>query len=338
MARTVEGARAAAAQPTAVPPGIDIDNIPDMPEEIASSAPRQETESKEGQKQRGEYKYEPSAKTLQKLDSFKHWDEVKEKFGIDIERIKQDARRYGVLEGLAYGSFTTEPLFLTIKADKQKSIKDFFTVRLYTNPENGDWGIETHRVGLKYKKDKDGNYVNKPDGTPAMTFDRNEIKEGDAVKYNGNYLSKEEVDHLRLTGTLGRALQSTKFNGQTVLTVLCPDPFNQHELIGLSSEVIRARLFTPNGRIFKDSGLTFEPTDKQLGELAVGKIVEVSATEDNSKKRFLMYDTAQGSIRKTVSYEYALKKELARKEQEDLGRKLAKEQSQSKSQAQGTGR
>ena len=326
MARTVEGAQAVPAEAQMIPPGIDIDNIP-------GEAPATQAQAQDSGKKR-EYKYEPSAKTLQKLDEFKFWPQVKERFGLDIAELKKNADRYGLLEGLAYGNFTTEPVFLKIKAENQKTIKGYFTVRLYTNPETHDWGIETHRVALKYKKDKDGNFVRNDKGEIMMTFDRNELKEGDAVMYDGRYLSKEDTDHLRLTGCLGKVLQSVKFNGDPVMTLLCPDPWNQHEVIGLSVDTVRKRLFTANGRIFKDDGLTFEPSDKQLGEIAFGKVVEVAAKEDPSKKRFLMYDTAQGGMRKTVSYEYALKKELARKESEALGRKLVKEQTQTQSQSQ----
>lgn len=329
MARQVAGSNAAAAQQPQVPDGIAIDNIPeDMPAEIAGETPQ------EGQSGETPYKYIPSAKTIEKIDAFPYWDQVKERFGIDIVKLKAETNKYGVLEGLAYGSFTTEPLRLRIRMPNQKSVSGFFTVRLFTNPTTGDWGIETHKVGLKYAKDKDGQFIQKPDGKYKMTFDRNRLEEGDVVQYNGEFLTKEDVDHLRLTGTLGRLFESTDFNGKTTISVLCVDPYNNHEVVALSSDVIARRLSTANGRIFKDNGLVYELSLKDAGELAHGHIVEVSAKDKPDSHVFLKYDTAAGKLVKTVTYEYALKRELERKEKEEIAKKAGVGQAQSQGRAQ----
>ena len=331
MARTVDPKyAAAAAQPT--PPGVDIDRVPEAPEPENRNvaAPR-----------RGGYAgYTPSEKTMKALHEFKHWDEVKALYGLDVDALVEAAKegkvKRGTIEALAYRNAFTPPLYLYVKLPHQKVIKGFFSVRLYTF-QDGDWLLDRHPVKYKYAHDDEGNIINDEKGKPKRQIDYNDLKEGSVVEINGTYLAKEDVDHLRLTGCLGHPVDCKNMKGDTVKAIVTVDPLNHSEFMQTPVSRIE-ELFSskPEARVFKDSDdVVYEPTQKQLAGLANGEIMEVTSREDPEKRAFLYYDVARGGLRKTVSYEWAVKREASRKEQEDLGRKLAKQYSKGNSQGQG---
>lgn len=333
MARTVDPKYAAAAAQPA-PPGVDIDKVPDVQEP--------ENKQRHAASQKGESAgYTPSEKTLKALHEFKHWDEVKSLYGLDVDALvtaaKEGKIKRGVVEALAYrNGFTPSPLYLYVKFPHQKVIKGFFTVRLYTF-QDGDWLLDRHPVKYKVARDDEGNVIKDDKGKVKRQIDYNDLKEGSVVEINGTYLTKEDVDHLRLTGCLGHPLDSKNMNGDTVKAIVTVDPLNHSEFMQTAVSRVE-ELFNskPEARVFKDSdSVVYEPTAKQLTGIANGEIMEVTSKEDPEKRAFLYYDVARGGLRKTVSYEWAVKREVSRKEQEDLGRKLAKQYSKSNSQGQG---
>lgn len=331
-------------QPVAPPPavpGVDIDQVPS---EAPVQAAPQEEPAKQGRN--GEYVYRPSEKTLAKLDSFKFWPEVKRDFGIDIEFLKANVKTYGILEALAYGSWTPTPITLKIRGVQWRPNdgKDKFLVRLF--PTKDSWNIQTYPVTMKYKLDEKGNVVLGADGKPRKEFVHRKLQEGEIIQFNGRDLSKEDMDHLRYTGTIGHSLLHVSSDGREFNWIVTTHPFDEGCLCCMTTDSIKSMLAKhkevcayKEKEKDKVSGqektYTYELSPKAVSEIANGGIVEASAKEDPSKRAFLMFDCSTARVRKTVSYEYALKNALKSKETEQFATQPSKEQGAAQSKSKG---
>lgn len=196
----------------------------------------------QGSGQKKEYK--PSSWVSSRIDSIPEWikKELKSIYNLDIDKLKQEENRYGVLEGFASNNFTLHPIQLEIdqaadikkqlidaasriqgapsKEDMLKSLswlpstkkeKGWFTVRLWFSPGYKSWGLERHEAKTnRFSKGEDGQYIKKEDGSDKMTWNRQPLDEGEAIRHDGRYFTKEQMDHFRLTFTLGEPVEERK--------------------------------------------------------------------------------------------------------------------------------
>lgn len=324
---------------TDLPEGMDVEAIAQQMENESEVA---EKKPAAGEKRdSGEYKYEPGEKTLERLNAMPK-EEIKSETGIDIDNLIATTKRRGVLEALAYGSFTPKPIPIVLKSGHQKKNKMYATVRLWTitDKKSGaiDWGYELHPVKLAKKLDKDGHPVLDENGQIVLTYDRNRLTPGSILEIPGIegkplQLSAEQVDRLRLTGNLGEPITSTDFNHKPTMTLYSVDPFNEHELIGATVESVTKRLDQEKEFKYKRDGVvhTVEISDRMKGALALGQ--SQWAKDEAGNNVCIQYNTASGRLERAQDYKLALREEVSKKQ--EVANNKAVEQSRKQAEAEG---
>ena len=308
-----------------VPQGLAIDflNSPDPVTEDESVG-------------KGKYEHNLSENTLKKLDELP-WAEIsKEIPNLTKENVLKEAKnRYGIAEAFAYGSYTKYPMYLTFGGEHEKKMGKWCTINLWHRKgENGEmkWGYEVHPVSKKYVYDKDGKQVYE-NGKPKVTWDVNPIKPGDILYFNGQQLNPEQVDQLRLTGSLSEPITAIDSKGKPQQIVVGVDKYNNHCLVALYASIIFQRLSAvPKVKISANESV--ELTPKQIGELSIGHGIWLK-TQD--KQMYFKYDVFEEKLRPKPEYNYALKQELAQKEAEAIKKEAGITQGQERTQGQGRG-
>lgn len=274
--------------------------------------------------------------------------DIKAEMGIDIDYMVRmvnegkdaQGKTFYNLKALAYGDFTS-PINVSLKAGHLPRMEMLATVRIYTFPD-GDWAPDVHPVRLKDKIDKEGNVVRDDSGKVIKIYDRNPITMDDVnnqtISFGGKPLSREQIDHLRLTGHLGSAIVGTNLTGQTRMTVISVDPYNNHELCTISESAIRARIKGKETFQYRDANKelrTVKLTDKMKGELAVGALVW--GKDDRGSQVPLQYNAFTSRIERSVDYEYKQRQERNAALEQKRSQGVTQEQGQTNAQVRGVG-
>lgn len=310
--------------------------LEDLPGDDAVLSPEQRAEQQKAAQAEaesyGRREYAPSQNVLDRLNAYPK-DDLKKETGIDIDFLIKNTKRYGILEAMAYGTFTP-PITVYVGMGHEKRRKELATVRLWNVPaqpgQEAKWGYEMHRVGLKHKLDDNGQPIYK-NGKPELAYDRNPIKPGDILSYNGQELKPEQVDRLRLTGNLGEPLSGLDFNNRPMFTVISVDPYNNHELIGVKSSSIAARLEKMPEYKYRDKdGVDHVyPLDKRtIGELSLGRGVWLKPQNPSDKDIFVQYNAASDRLTTATSFEQAMRKEREIRHAEGQAREIQKQETQ----------
>lgn len=289
--------------------------------------------------------------------------ELKRIYGIDIDALAKDQKKYGIVEMIAGNNFTLYPELLEINVAEhlkkefaagsgvtQEALswipnlgttKGFYTFRFWMIPSSGQWGVKLHEAKLGPKLDDEAEAIKKEDGTDKMTWNRNELGINDSLKYQGKYLSKDQMDHLRLTGTLGEPIQKNYSDGSSLYVCLYVDDYNHHELIefsaddsapGKKSNYVRLQLeskMKDSGNIFYMGGEPYWLEDDAVKAAANGGYVwayGASKSPDNPKEYIVnnavrvnvWFDPRTRNFRPTIAsdpkkdFEQALREEKTR--------------------------
>lgn len=202
-----------------------------------------ETATRQAQPAQSAKQYTPSTWVKSRIDSIPAAikQELKKIYNLDVDEVAKSEKRYGVLEGFAGNNFTLHPVLLEIDQREEigKTIRDaaahspnrvsaaeidglmsqlpalkkekgWFTVRFWMSPDGKTWGLERHEARIGFSRGEDGEFVKKDDGTDKMTWDRQPLAEGEAIRRDGHYFTKDQMDHFRLTNTLGDAVEERK--------------------------------------------------------------------------------------------------------------------------------
>ena len=224
---------------------INTSNISDLPEAISidgidkavqTPAGRGEAAQEQQRPAQSQQAYRPSEYTVRELDRLPK-DDIRKTLGIDIDTLVQSTRRYGILEALAAGEWTPEPIPIY-----NGGVKSLATVRIYRLDREPGWDCEVHKVNLAYAKDKDGRPYMNANGNYVTEVYRNPLQKGVCLMYNGKPFTPEEMDQLRLTGHLQEPKRGVNRNGEEISTIISVDPWNNHEICRTSSKVVRNRL------------------------------------------------------------------------------------------------
>ncbi len=276
--------------------------------------------------------YFPSDTVVNRLNALPKED-IKKEIGLDIDYMMKNTKKYGMLEALAFGTFTP-PVNVYVGMGHEKRRRELATIRIYNLPaapgREAKWGYEMHHVGLKYKVDENGQQIMK-NGKPEMVYDRNPIKPGDIISYNGVELKPDQVDRLRLTGNLGEPLAGLDFSNKPTYTVLSVDPYNNHELVGVKSTTIAARLERMPEFKFRDkegNNHAYELDSRTIGELSLGRGVWLKPSTPTDKEIYVQYNAATDRLQTATSYEQAKRKEREVKHVEEQTRSVARQQTQ----------
>lgn len=310
-------------------------NLDDFPADDAKLAPEQAKAQAAAQAETEAFarrEYTPSPAVMERLNALPK-DDIKKEIGLDIDFMIRNTKKYGTLEALAFGTFTP-PLTVYIGMPHEKRRRELATVRIWNMPaqqgQEAKWGYEMHHVGLKYKLDENGHQIMK-NGRPEMAYDRNPIKPGDILTYNGVEMKPEQVDRLRLTGNLGEPLVGLDYNNNPINTVISVDPYNNHELIGVKSTAIKARLEKMPEYKFRDrEGVdhVYKLSDKAIGELSLGRGVWLKPETAGDKDIFVQYSASADRLQTATSFEQAKRKEREVKHNETQAQNLEKQQTQ----------
>jgi len=322
-----------------MPEGVNIEGLgnearfDDFPPDDATLSPEETRKNAQAEAEAyGRREYAPSPVVVERLNALPK-DEIKKEIGLDIDYLMRSTKRYGLLEALAFGTFTP-PVNVYVGMGHEKRRRELATVRLWNMPaqagQEARWGYEMHHVGLKYKLDENGQQIFK-NGKPELAYDRNPIKPGDILSYNGVELKPEQVDRLRLTGNLGEPLAGLDFNNKPTYTVLSVDPYNNHELIGVKSSSIAARLAKMPEYKFRDKdGIdhVYPLNERAQGELSLGRGVWLKPENPADKDIFVQYNAASDRLQTATSFEQAKRKEREIKHDVEQTRNLERQQTQ----------
>jgi len=332
-----------APQPTELPAGLGLNEvggknpapIDDLPPDDAVLSPKEVKQNAQAETESYNRRdYAPSKSVVDRLNALPK-EEIKKEIGLDIDFLMKNTKKYGVLEALAFNSFTP-PVNVYIGMGHEKRRRELATVRIWNMPamegREAKWGYEMHHVGLKYKLDENGQQILK-NGKPEMAYDRNPIKPGDILSYDGVELKSDQVDRLRLTGNLGEPLPGLGFNNQPTYTVISVDPYNNHELVGVKSTTVAARLERMPEYKFRDregAEHVYPLTPRAIGELSLGRGVWLKANPQvaGEKDIFVQYNAATDRLQTATSYEQAKRREREVKHTEEQSRNIARQQTQ----------
>lgn len=221
--------------PEDLPEGLDVENLGAGSPAQNPAAPERRTASAAAKE------YAPSDYTVEKLNKLPKED-IKKALGIDIDFLVKNCKKYGVLEALAAGEYTPQPITVNF-GNNRYAPKIKAVVRIYSLSKEPRWGCEVHPVKMKYELDADGKFRMDENGKYVMTVDRNPLKEGEFLSYDNKPFTAEEMDHLRLTGHLGEPKRGFNSEGEEISTIISVDPWNNHELCTTNSKVVRMHLF-----------------------------------------------------------------------------------------------
>ncbi len=284
----------------------DLPEFMDVPEGIDEAA--------EKAKNGIEKKYEPSARTIEALNKLPK-AELKAELGLDIDRLITSQKQYGVLEPLAYGSFTTQPVYIIPRrAEHQKFSRGGFWASIRVgawSDKNGElkWNYEIHPVKFmkKYVRDEAGELVKKANGEyrTEVVIDRNPISPDEVLNLDGKPLSPEQMDQIRLTGQLCEPFSSIGFDHKPINELIDCNPLNRHEFIRKNASVVAERL--KRNPEFKHKGQTYKLTDRQIDAIVMRKGVWLG---EKSNAVFVQYNCAYDKLTPAINFEKAKKMEM----------------------------
>lgn len=287
----------------------DIDTAPEVEEE----APSLERKPTGKNSSTAEKSYEPSEKVLNSLSKLPKY-KIKEQLGIDLDKLIANTKKYGVLEALAYGRYTPQPLNVSYSLGNVKK-NCLATVRILSKDDQLSWDI--HETSLRYKLDENGNRILKPGKLDEyeMEYFRNELTESSRVKLYGKELTQDQVRHLMYTGNLGEVV-TTAFNGNIKNYLVSVDPYNKHELITTSTDQVAKALENTPKFVYDKKEYPLSP--RNISELMLGKGQWLKGGDE--KYIYVQWDCASCRLKLATEYKAALSK--------------AKTQSQAPSEAQ----
>lgn len=281
------------------------------------------------------YEYKPSEKTFEALEKLP-WEKLENQLGLRKDMFytkegnvyRSNWKMDGVLEGLAYGRFTSYPLPIIIKAGDLKPIHTHATVQVSFNRQKNDYEFDVHPViGFKYALDKDGNPQMKENPEthvmePVLEFDKNPIKENDTLSLFGKRLSDTEMENLRYTGNLGSIFQTPS---GTALFVSV-DPYNNHSLCNMTVDYAR-KIIERNLKF----GKSHEFNRSELESLLAGRQVKIN---DGTKTYTVQFNAYKGKVAIAPEFKAGLRQQ---QELSDIANSQSQSQKQSQSPAQSYG-
>lgn len=317
--------------------------------------PKQETNGSNTIPLQESKEYKPSSWALSRIGQIPQnvREELKKIYSLDIAEVVKSSKRYGIVEGLAGNNFTLHPVHLSIDktaklkkeimdkagvsiedADMLKWIPDmgkeegWYTVRLWVVPETGKWGLETHEVKLGFAFDENGEAIKKEDKSDKLTWDRNALSENSAIRYRGRLFTKDQMDHLRLTGTLGSPLEIDLPDNKKSYVNVYLDEYNNHEVVAYNQEFTKLQLESKmkDRNIFYMDNKPYWLDASGLSEAASGGYVwayaVVADPNDASKKVAdkscavnVWFDPRTRQFRPTIAGEPSMDFEKARNEE-----------------------
>lgn len=336
-------------------------------EHAAQFTPKEKPRAQGEQRQ-----YAPSQFVLDKVDSLAFKSELKEIIGYDIDEAKANTKVYGILESIATGNFTLVPVKLRIDKKKalikqivdgsrgkegfdEKSLRaklediipamgfdsGFYTMRVWQSPSSGRWGYELHEAKLGFALDEDGNPVKKEDGSEKRTWDADPLSETTSLLYHGKPLSKDQMDHLRLTGSTGVPFADKSYDDSEINIILLQDEYNNREVIPFNVNYIKSQLQSKLGD--KNSFYLDEKVwviNKEDGSLAVaasGGYIWVTNAKDKTEKINVWFDPRTRKFRPTIAGNPSLDYSMARNKEARVSNQKAQEAA-AQAQSKGKGR
>lgn len=284
--------------------------------------------------------YAPSERVLNALEKLPK-DDLKSELGLDIDYLIKNTKRYGVLEGLAFGSFTTQPVFINPRrAEHQKFGRGGFFASVRISAWTGEdgqmkWNYEVHPVKMvrRFVRDEKGELIKNNDGSYRSTYeiDNNPLQPDEVLSIDGKPLSPEQMNQLRLTGMLCELHSTIGFNHMPVNELVDVNPLNNHELIRKNADLVAKRL--NRDPHFKFKGVTYDLSPRQIDAIVMRKGCWLG---EKTNAVFVQYDCAQEKLVPAVSYDRAVKAQLEQNKGKQQGE--AQEQTQSKSKGPRVGR
>lgn len=331
--------------------------------------------------------YKPSSWATGRIDAIPQAikNDVKRIYGLDIDELVKSADRYGVVEGIAGNNFTQHPVHLTIdrrellkkeildktasqNGDKDKAMaalawlpelgkeQGWYTIRFWMMPGSEKWGIETHEAKLGIALDESGESVKKEGGLDKMTWDRQELSENTSIRYRGKYFTKDQMDHLRLTGTLGEPFESSNTAGEKAPVNIYLDEYNNTEVVtnpvNFTKLQLESKLKGKNNTFMLDNKV-FWIEDESVRVAASGGYVwafGMNPDPEDSKKMIVdkgdainvWFDPRTRNFRPTIASNPRIDFEQARREEIRLNQERSNQQGTSqaktRSQSQSGGR
>lgn len=317
------------------PEGFNVEGIGDMPEFMEAPASVAE-ESGVTQSAGQSSDYAPSAKTIEALSKIPK-AELKAELGIDIDDLVKRTKRYGILENLAYNSFTTQPIYIIPKrADHQKFGRNgmWASVRISVwKGEDGStkWNYEIHpvRVSKMYVRDENtGEYKrnSKGDYITRNVIDDNPIKPDEVLSIDGVTLTPDQMNQVRLTGQLQEPFTRIGINHKPVTELVDCNPLNRHEFVRKDASVVAARL--SRFPVFKFKNEEFKLTPRQIDAIVARKGVWLES-QKGEKPLFVQYNCAYDKLTPAINFDRAMKAELdqAKSQSKGEGEEMAQTQS-----------
>ena len=348
-----------------------------------AEAAKEQQNAQQNNSTRSEYSYKPSQWVTNRVKEFPFKEDLKRIYGVDLDAMLNESKQYGVLESIASSNFTLIPIEMKINEkeafikeciDKSRNkegfneaeqraalqkwvpdtgyIKGFYTMRLWYIPNTDKWGVDKHEVRLGKKLDDSGQVtVVEKDGerTEKLTWDVNPLHEGSTIMFDGQRLSKDRMDHLRLTGTVGEPIKHKGLNDEEKDVLLFRDEFNHHELVVISVKYnesqLNSRLNGKNNIYVEGQGdkvFAISKEDNSISIAAAGGYIWVTNTKDPSEKINVWFNPLTRKFRPSIPSNPKLDFSMARnKEISDKSKSQGVEgnaQKQTKSQGRTAGK
>ncbi len=321
--------------------------------------------------------YRPSDWVVNRVSSLPFKNDLKRIYGLDLDQQVQNPKCYGILEQIATGNHTLFPVKLTInlKEELKKRIIDskrteegfneqalskqldswlpdlgnesgFYTFRVWWIPNTPKWGVERHEAKLGYKLDEKNEVIHDQTGRESLTWDKNELTEVSVIYYRGNALKKDQMDHLRLTGTLGEPIEDTTINGQKNPVILLVNEYNNEKVIPITVQFYKTQFegkMQGKGEFYmNDEIYCINPSDGSRDVLASGGYAWVTKKSDPTEKINVWFDPRSRRFRPTIAsnphMDYSMARSNEVKQANEKAEKRAQEMSKSQSQNKGKSR
>ena len=211
------------------------------------------------------------------------------------------------------------------------------TFRFWHIPGSNKWGIETFEVQRRYAVDPEGEYMKKGDGADKTTlWNPKELTEGDVIRFAGTMLSKDQSDHLRLTGTLGETLMRKSFKGEDVPVCLYLDVYSGQAIHRLLSDVeSQFNHKMGSGNTFELGGAKYTLDASAKKAAASGAYVWAKGVDDPSVRVNVWYDPRTNMFRPTIASNPHIDYSEARRMEINENKKKAKAKKDAKGQEKG---
>lgn len=301
-----------------------------VPAQTPAEAP--EAQKKESARAAGEYR--PSDWTIDRINRLPK-DEIKKEFGIDLDKLVGSVKRYGVLEDIASGQYTREPIFVTERIGHKRPSTYYALVKIIPPVEKTvdgkvvsyDWSVETRPVNLKYKLDEKGNRQYKPNGQPELYREHRQLTKADVIERvpgdPDTRLTPEEQDQVRLLGVIEKDIRS---KGSFTPQVWYANEFDRSVLVPVNVDYMKKRLDAKNGKgIYYEGKEAVEFTfgERERNEFLQGHGAFVKDAKGRDK--YIRYNGITERFSPSVTLDKALAAERRAEEREQKVREQMKE-------------